>query len=169
MNRSLIPHDEIAALLIFVAVFAALSGGCAGPNSPLGAVSWLTPPPHGEPAEIQAHRSPAAMTDFTPRIGFTPSRQILHGSAPVRLSVRDPFGSPEDFTLTVRYNGLDVTRNFLITADVSPDGPGEMRIHVPKVTLSPDREHEIEFLYKSRTGATAYGKLRPPECMAFRT
>ncbi|HTL12913.1 MAG TPA: lytic transglycosylase domain-containing protein, partial [Bdellovibrionota bacterium] len=153
------------------AVLLLVSTGCAGPNTPLGAVSWVSP----ELAEAAVAEEATSSTElreaaspYAPRVSFRPDRQVLHTSTPLEIVVRDPFGSVENYDLTVLYDGLDVSGRFLASADVQEDmDHEEIRIRVPKVRLDPTRDHSIELLYRSRSGSQVHVRYEAPTCLAF--
>ncbi|MCC7441927.1 MAG: transglycosylase SLT domain-containing protein [Bdellovibrionales bacterium] len=160
------------ALLIGALFFA----GCAGPNTPLGAVSWLSPRAAidaqalaEEAAERAAQDVRSEATAYAPKLSFSPDRQVLHESAPMIVTIRDPFGSVEDYELAVLYDGLDVSGNFLRSAIVHEDlERNEIRVRVPKVRLDSKRDHRIEVTYRSRSGSAVHARYEPPNCHAFR-
>src|SRR5262249_39889897 len=117
--------------------------------------------PGGAPSEAKdAH---------APRISFSPNHQVLHGGSPLRIEIEDPSGNMSDYRLAIHYNGLDVTRAFLIRADVAAfPSIHKIGIDNPLVRLAPDEDHLIEVFYVGSSGAMSYASYDGPKCSAFR-
>jgi len=134
--------------------------GCAGPTTPLGAV-WVVKVPERAKAEHNWDRA---------KISFFPPRQVLHGPAPMMITIHDPDGIHADHELRVQYNGKDVTDSFLRQAQMSKSGDGkQLLIKVPLVRLPPTSQHDIRFLYGSEgvSATKAQATFQPPICNAF--
>jgi hypothetical protein len=141
---------------------------CAGPSTPLGAVWALN---------VASARRALASTldgggsDSLPRIRFTPSRQVLHGPAPVHVIIEDDRIDPHHYQIQVRYDDLDVTGSFLSRSKISVHsingGPSNITIDHPAIRLSPSKDHRIEVSYRSASGKTAVARFEAPSCHAF--
>jgi hypothetical protein len=157
---------SLAALALYVA-------GCAGPSTPLGAV-WATHPSEvNRPrlamvASVLKQAIMDAEDPEKPSVHFFPSRQVLHGPTPLTLVVYDPsgFNSEQPYAnMTMRHNGLDVTKSFLMQAKVRLS-KNRIFLRFPVLRLDPTREHVIEVLY-GNSGHHAYARLLPPSCNAW--
>jgi hypothetical protein len=149
-----------------------LLSGCAGPTTPLGSVWVLTP--RQAFGEDLATRSPASSSGSViqaatiPQILFTPSRQVLHGPASVRVRILDPSGDFTHYKLNVRYNGVDVSRSFLRHSRVRIEPEAKyLEIDNPEVRLPAVEDHRIEMVYQSASGAIASARYKAPVCNAF--
>ncbi|MCM2323844.1 MAG: transglycosylase SLT domain-containing protein [Oligoflexia bacterium] len=100
---------------------------------------------------------------------MTPENQVLHGPAPLRVTVRDPVGDLDQFRFTVRYNGLDVTRSFLRQCRISQKWSERSIVYENRVVRLPaDGEHVIDFVYRSVSGEIGQARYAPPVCYPFR-
>lgn len=148
-------------------------GGCAGPNTPLGALWVLTP------TEALGNRQIArenltdpgqqALGRHLPQIRVTPGTQVLHGPSALKVIVRDPAGDLDRFRISVRYNGFDVTRSFLRQCRIEQRwGERSIVYENPVLRLPANEDHQIEFSYMSASGDAASVRYSPPLCYAFR-
>lgn len=158
------------SLLLFS---AAAATGCAGPTTPLGAVWSLTPAAAKaavEKDELIKSQTGAQKTGApSPRISFSPTHQVLHGRSPLRIEIQDPTGDMGDYQLAIHYNGLDVTRSFLMRAEVTTNPAAHwIRIDNPLIRLSAEEDHLIEIFYVGSAGAMSYASYEGPRCYAFR-
>ena len=159
--------------------------GCAGPTTPLGAVWALFPSETTrlqedfpeKKVEILSHAADAegpaitqAQSETTgPAMDISPSKQILHGPAPLRLQIKDPSGDLVHFNLWVRYNGFDVSKNFVMSSKVFRSWDQRMLVLENRnIRLPASSEHQIEFIYRNSQGEVAYLKYEAPSCYAFR-
>ncbi len=150
--------------------------GCAGPLTPIGAVGIWKPGQVGGEGELvfeEAQRRKAARkdaaSDSEPRISITPSRQILHGRASVRVTIKDSLGDFSNYQLFVRYNGNDVSDSFMRQSRISTDIDGrKLVIENPVVKLPATADHLIELVYLNSLGSLAYSRYDAPTCSAFR-
>lgn len=142
-----------------------LACGCAGPHTPLGAVWTLTPTPAAA-ENIQETPDPLKAG---PEIRITPSKQILHGPTPVRITIKDPIGDLTHYSLRVRYNGYDVSDSFARQSRFRQEWQDRtLVIENPVVRLPASSDHVIEFSYRNATGSSAYARFDSPLCHAFK-
>jgi hypothetical protein len=93
---------------------------------------------------------------------------VLHASRPLTLEIEDPDGIPADYRLAVRYNGIDVTRSFLLQSAVHTSKQGtQLRIEASAVRLFPETAHDIEVMYIGAPGHSAIAHYSPPLCHFF--
>ncbi|MEW6055512.1 MAG: lytic transglycosylase domain-containing protein [Bdellovibrionota bacterium] len=139
--------------------------GCAGPTTPLGA-PWATSSADvtNGPLSFMASIFKTSET----HIRFQPSRQVLHGAAPMKIIIEDLSGIKPNYRLVVRHNGLDVTSSFLKQSEtIYQDGGRRLVVKVPVVRLSAKKDHLIEVVYGGQSNFTAYSRYDVPECSAF--
>lgn len=145
-------------------VIAASCLGCVGPMSPFGSVSLgASARPTETVADENALHSRA-------RIRFTPERQVLHGASAFSVILEDPLGVPDDFRLSVRYNGLDVSRQFLAHAEVTALDPlrHAVKLTAKNLRLLPTRENGVKVIYRREPSADAVvAHYLAPVCSAF--
>lgn len=137
--------------------------GCAGPNTPVGAIWDLSP------SSVIGEFTRRA-DDVFPQIQLYPSKQVLHASTPLKVAILDdPRSALDTRRFTIRYNGYDVTRSFLLQSKVRRiASDGRWMIEAPSVRLPADDEHRIEFQYSNSAGQEAYTRYESPVCYAFR-
>ena len=168
-----LPRDSAKPdIFLWLLSACVMSSGCAGPTTPLGAV-WALTRSSAEAATSAAESLKAKAGKLTDasraRISFSPNHQVLHGRSPLRIEIDDPTGDLGDYQLAIHYNGLDVTRSFLLRAEVSANpAKHTIRIDNPLVRLSPEEEHLIEIFYVGSSGAMGYASYEGPRCYAFR-
>lgn len=151
----------------FIAMLSSLYlAACAGPVTPLGAVwKWRATGDGGRILGDGALRAPAAQNPV--EIAVQPNKQVLHGPSPIRVWIKDPKGDLDLSRLLVRYNGLDVSESFAQNSTVRRRG-GVLEIENRTLSLTPNTNHFIEFMYQSHEGSQAYLNYLPPSCLAFR-
>lgn len=154
--------------LAFMAAAPGLFCGCAGPATPLGAVWALTPGQARATDEMDEARN--APKGLLPKIRFSPRRQILHGPSRVRVVIEDDTVSNlADSRFLVHYNGLDISRTFLLRSRITYDSHRKrILIDNPRVELAATSDHFIEVAYQDPRGRFAYARYKPPRCNAFR-
>lgn len=144
------------------------TSGCAGPNTPLGAL-WAVHPSQVSRTLASVPEAPNE-TNGVPgvKIDFKPTRQVLHGPKPLFVRIEDPSGIPDDPRLQVRYDGMDVTKAFMEQAHrLTRSNASELLIRVPVVRLSPNTDHRIEVRYYDSAGRPSWAFYKPPVCRAF--
>lgn len=146
--------------------------GCAGPHTPLGAIWTLNVPKLVlKPGSVQEPiRYLASSETQLPRLRINPSRQILHGPATLTITIDESneITGPEAFELRVFYNGIDVSQSFIRQSRlIRFHNKNRLTIAIPSVRLPPEEDHQIEFLYKNKTGGTAYARYYAPFCPSF--
>jgi len=175
-------------LSVFIGVgFSCLIGGlitgCAGPVTPLGAISALRPSQAFESKEGLSEREletlseaarvkgvPSYSSDSSVSIAVTPSHQKLHGPSIVQLTIRDSSSDFSDLDLWIRYNGLDVTDSFLQGARIVKSADQHwVKIENSKIRLDSRSDNSIEFFYRNLEGSAAYFRYDPPRCNAFQS
>jgi hypothetical protein len=147
---------------VFVCLSLSTLVGCAGPMTPFGAVGVL---PKASDTE-----DTATLSKQGPRVRFTPDRQVLHTASNFSVIIEDPEGVPNDFKLTVNYNGIDVSRQFLAHAEwtnVDPIGH-EVRLTTKFLRLLPTRDNKVKVKYwHSPASQPVVAQYLPPVCSAF--
>ena len=110
--------------------------------------------------------------DDDSRIHFSPQRQVLHGPTSFSITIEDEEGVPEDFELSVLFNGDEVGPEFLRQAKRTYLDPlrRQVRLSTKHLRLLPEKENVIYVSYK-RTPASAavVSQYQPPTCSAFET
>lgn len=146
-------------------------GACAGPTTPLGAITALHPSQATEESRhavgiVTQTRHFASIEPEAPEIDFHPRRQVLHGKRAVTVQIRDHSGARGDYDFHVLYNGRDVTRSFLKQAHVYySHAEGNLHFTVPGVRLPPEeKERRIEVIYGSPSGTSARALYEEPTC-----
>jgi hypothetical protein len=103
-----------------------------------------------------------------PVIRFSPSRQVLHGPSAMKILIEDQDIDFDHYEVAVRYNGLDVSKNFLQRAKVTSDKEhSRILIENPMIQLSSLEDHQIEVLYRNPLGHVAYARYDSPRCELF--
>lgn len=140
--------------------------GCAGPMTPFGALNGL-----GSSAKQLLDKYLASSAkDGVARLSFYPQRQKLHGSAAFSIVIEDAQGVPEDFGLTVFYNGQEVGRQFLLRADREYMDPNHRMLKLTSkyMRLLPSRENQIYVVYQREPSSPPVAlQYQPPRCSAF--
>ena len=155
------PGYSIVSRFIWTNV-ALFTLGCAGPHTPLGAVwsFW--------PSETKFGHFFSGKSKNQPRITFTPARQILHGPSSVAVSIQDPDLDFDNYQLSIRYNGFEVSDTFLRRSKQTHKWKEhELIIENPLVRLPPSGDHLIEFDYQNPQGQTVYARYESPRCSAY--
>jgi hypothetical protein len=177
----LLRKDSFACMSWLFVVGAILQSGCAGPVTPMGAVSALAPEHAFESANglslnqlenladlADTNGSTTAVTDQGVSIDVTPSKQMLHGRSTVQITIHDSITEFSQLDLWIRYNGLDVTDSFLKGAVVQRIPSERMaKIENGNIRLDSTHDNAIEFFYRNISGAAAYFRYDPPRCSAF--
>ncbi len=137
--------------------------GCAGPMSPFGAFSLFK-------NKSSSNEILTGQTKRAARVRFTPERQVLHTSSTFSVIIEDPEGVPEDFRFSVKYNGLDVTKEFLSHAVVQSLDPLNQQIKLTTKNLrllaARDNFLTVSYWRKSETQPVTAQYL-PPVCSAY--
>jgi hypothetical protein len=138
--------------------------GCAGPMSPFGAIDGF------------GHKAKRFFTQILPPTGdgalvqFSPARQVLHRSSPFSIIIEDPEGVPENFELTLTYNGQDVTSQFLARAERGYLDPlkRQLKLTSKSLRLLPERDNLIYVSYRrDEKHEPSVRQFAPPSCSAF--
>lgn len=151
---------KVSASLIMSIALA----GCAGPMTPFGALNGF-----GKHAQaLFAQVLPA--TSDGPSLYFYPSSQVLHTAMPFSIIIEDADGVPEDFELTLTYNGEDVTAVFMAKAERTYIDPlhRQLKLTSRSLRLLPERDNRIYAAYRPHQGADlVVREYLPPSCSAF--
>ncbi len=138
--------------------------GCAGPMTPFGAVQSL-----GSKASHLMDKILPARSSLS-RLRFHPARQVLHTSTPFSIVIEDANGVPEDFELTLIYDGEDVSRQFLAQAErtyLDPLGR-QLKLSTKYLRLQAGKENNVLAIYQRGPGAEKIvAQYLPPSCSAF--
>jgi hypothetical protein len=153
------------AYLMFLLATELAATGCAGPTTPFGAL------PLSFAQAVVAEGADREVTPLTPSITFNPRRQILHGRTRLSIVIKDPRGIPRDYDFMITYNGIDVTRRFLMQAETFADRTQNfLRLAINDLRILPSKENKIEVMYwRSRREKPVFAKYLPPQCLAFRS
>src|SRR4051812_41659244 len=130
-------------LVLFECCLVLFFGGCAGPTTPLGA-PWATTSSEVRNGPLSFITSLFRSTASGPQLDFQPAHQVLHGPSPISVTIHDPSAIKTNFKLVVRHNGMDVTASFLRQAEIIRKDEHEVTIRVPRIRLSPVKDHLIE-------------------------
>jgi hypothetical protein len=152
---------RIAVLLLAASGLSA----CAGPATPMGAI-WSLSLPSAENRTLsfltKTHTSLA-------QIQFSPRRQVLHGARPLRITIDDPSGIPDDFKLSIRFNGYDVTPAVLKQAEVVRRNENRtLELKIPQLRLLPSWDNQIEVSYGHDETYDVQARYESPSCDAFK-
>lgn len=138
--------------------------GCAGPMSPFGAIQGM-----GSKVSKLVEKAIPSRSAST-RLRFHPQHQVLHASTPFSVIIEDAYGVPEDFELTLVYNGEDVSQEFLRHAEFKSLDPlgRQLKLTSSSLRLLPGKDNNIHAVYQRKKGGektTAQYQL--PTCLAF--
>lgn len=137
--------------------------GCAGPMTPFGAIHGFVPKAKLLIASVISGQGNEA------RVNFYPRRQLLHASGNFTIEVEDIRGIPENYKLTLIYNGENVTRQFMARAksEFSKDRR-TLKLTSPFLRLPAARENAISVSYqRSAESKAVVSEYEPPACSAF--
>src|SRR5207237_304986 len=87
------------------------------------------------------------------------------------VTVEDPDGVPRDYELMILYNGIDVSRAFMLQAQEMFEGHSATKVKLTfeNLRILAARENKIEVIYwHSHNDRPAYASFAPPRCSAFR-
>ncbi|MCB0378251.1 MAG: transglycosylase SLT domain-containing protein [Bdellovibrionales bacterium] len=149
-----------------IRVFAVLSYlslcACVGPTTPFGAIEAWQDSSKKEASPLKPNET------FGPRIEFYPDRQVLHGKSEFSVDIIDYFPVKDKPQLTIFYNGIDVTKQFMGEAKrkSSPNGK-RVRFTFDDVRLKTLDPNKIEVRYKNFKGKVAEAGYLPPQCSLF--
>ncbi len=135
--------------------------GCAGPTTPFGPVELFS---------AKSKQNDARWDATNVQIHFTPERQNLHKSSAFTVHIHDPQGVPENYRLTLTYNGIDSTNNLLKSGKKKFSQPDrrDLTITLPDLRLPAGREHHILLTYRrTPISRSITAKFDPPICQAL--
>lgn len=145
--------------LLIVSLLAGYVVGCAGPTTPFGALALRA----GKALSLDFEKAEETQA----RVRFLPERQVLHAAADFQVILEDPKGIPNDFYLSVSYNGLDVSQEFLANAKRSSSDSANRQVNLTtkSVRFLPSRENKIQVTYRRAKGEkSVIAHYLPPAC-----
>lgn len=161
------PDESAEILLMRTVTMACLSwclAGCAGPMTPFGAIQGF-----GSKVSKFVEKAIPARNTLT-RVRFQPRHQLLHASTPFSVIIEDANGVPDDFELTLVYNGENVSREFMRHAEYTQLDPlgRQLKLTVNSLRLMPGRDNNIYAVYQRKQGGEkTVAQYQPPFCPAF--
>lgn len=147
-----------SGLILLILLFC--NTACVGPTTPFGAVTTTE--------AVQDDRYPQS---FHPgyKIKFHPEKQVLHDKTDFSVEISSSRPLPDDITIRIFYNNMDVTKPFLEQSHLHRDAGGSSLIYVFKdmrlKTL--DLNHiKVQIVNKEGNGLVTKF-LEEPECSLY--
>lgn len=135
--------------------------GCAGPTSPLGAISLYSL----FSVSDRGLRFSILGSDSGVNAAFEPNTMVLHRAQDLTLHVTDSHEIRPGYRLKVFYNLLDVSDSFFKMATFSfSKERTDLRVVMPHVSLDPGETHAIQATYRGTSSFEAKAILEKPSC-----
>lgn len=147
--------------LIALLLLSGYLTGCAGPATPFGAVSTVTP----DSRKLEEKPTPSMRlhSEKPKDIVFHPKRQTLHNNSDLRISLFSISSKTPDRYLKIYYDQMDVTEKFLAQAETFKMD-GAFHLKFKDLNLSPTRGHKIEISYNEPNRPEISAEYLPPAC-----